>query len=257
MASDRWPRPADMYKDHNQTQVGGPQHGLTVPARSNPGRFPISGIAVDNSDPTGKTAYATVMGFHVSHLWKTSDAGVTWNDFSGTLPDAPANAVLVDTAASTVYVGTDVGVFASSTASANWTEAGPAPDSGIAGYLPNTAVTALRMFNSGGTKKLRASTYGRGIWELTLAEAPDFRVCRCRQHIDRVCRANCKLFGHYLHKAATPAQSPYLYEAGYFPAVDLFSHTAKPDANRRECNFQRECWWPGRRLFVQCSRYWK
>ena len=116
----------------------------------------------------------TIMGFHVSHVWKTSDAGNSWTDFTANLPDAPANAVFVDTAASTVYVGTDVGVFASSTASPNWTEVGPAPGGG-AGYLPNTAVTALRMFNSGGTKKLRASTYGRGIWEFTLAEAPDFQ----------------------------------------------------------------------------------
>jgi len=80
----------------------------------------------------------------------------------------------VDTATSTIYVGTDVGVFASSTASPNWTEVGPAPESGQAGYLPNTAVTALRMFNSSGTKKLRASTFGRGIWEFTLVAGPDF-----------------------------------------------------------------------------------
>ena len=48
---------------------------------------------------------------------------------------------------------------------------GPAPISGNAGYLPNVAVTALGMFNSGGTKKLRASTYGRGMWEFTLVAA--------------------------------------------------------------------------------------
>ena len=50
------------------------------------------------------------------------------DDFTASLPDAPANAVLVDAAASTVYVGTDVGVFASSTASPDWTEVGPAPE---------------------------------------------------------------------------------------------------------------------------------
>jgi len=36
-------------------------------------------------------------------------------------------------------------------------------------------VTALGMFNSAGTKKLRASTYGRGVWEFTLIAAPDFQ----------------------------------------------------------------------------------
>jgi hypothetical protein len=32
------------------------------------------------------------------------------------------------------------------------------------------------MFNSGGVKKLRVSTYGRGIWEFALAVAPDYQV---------------------------------------------------------------------------------
>ncbi|MGA9800976.1 MAG: hypothetical protein WBQ68_18310 [Terriglobales bacterium] len=143
---------------------------------TNPSGFPVSGIAIDSSDATGKTAYMSIMGFHVSHVWKTADAGASWTDFTGTLPDAPANAVLVDASASTVYVGTDVGVFASSTANPNWSEVGPVVTPGAsAGFLPNVAVTALGMFNFGGTKKLRASTYGRGMWEFTLTEGPDFQ----------------------------------------------------------------------------------
>ena len=142
--------------------------------KTNPERFPISAVAMDSSDTTGKTAYMAIMGFHVSHVWKTTNAGVSWTDFTGTLPDAPVNAVLVDAASKTVYVGTDVGVFSSTTGKAGWTEVGPAPGSGQAGYLPEVPVTALHMFNSAGTIKLRASTYGRGIWEFTLAAGPDF-----------------------------------------------------------------------------------
>jgi hypothetical protein len=141
---------------------------------TNPSGFPVSSIALDTSDPTGRTAYATVMGFRVSHVWKTTSAGASWIDFTANLPDAPANAILVDTAASTIYVGTDVGVFASDSSIPGWTEVGPAPASVVTGFLPNVAVTALRMFNTGGTKKLRASTYGRGIWEVTLFQGPDF-----------------------------------------------------------------------------------
>ena len=141
---------------------------------TNPSGFPVSSIALDRSDATGKTAYAAIMGFHVSHVWKTTDAGATWADFTADLPDAPVNAILVDSGASTVYAGTDVGVFASSTSNPEWTEVGPASGSTADGYLPNVAVTALRMFNFGGTKKLRASTYGRGIWEFALALGPDY-----------------------------------------------------------------------------------
>jgi hypothetical protein len=126
----------------------------------NPSNFPISGIAIDNSDTSGQTAYVTIMGFHVSHVWQTKNAGLSWADFTGNLPDAPVNAVLVDasTSPSVVYVGTDVGVFSSSAVSPSWTEVGPP-------YLPNVAVTALRMFNDGSSKWLRASTYGRGVWQ--------------------------------------------------------------------------------------------
>jgi hypothetical protein len=153
---------------------GGPGAWIDRTGGTNPSGFPVSGIAIDNSDTTGKTTYMTIMGFHVSHVWKTTDAGVSWTDFTEDLPDAPANAVLVDAPSNTVYVATDVGVFASSTSNPGWNEVGLAPG-GSPGFLPNVAVTALRMFNFGGTKKLRASTYGRGIWEFTLAEGPDFQ----------------------------------------------------------------------------------
>ncbi|HXZ41239.1 MAG TPA: hypothetical protein VEG68_10915, partial [Terriglobales bacterium] len=146
----------------------------------NPGAFPVSAVALDSSDVTGLTAYATIMGFHVSHVWQTVDGGVSWTDFTGNLPDAPVNAVLVDPGTSpmtgTLYVGTDVGVFSTYTAAANWTEVGPAPSSGQAGYLPNVAVTALRMFNDGTDKWLRASTYGRGVWQFPLITTPDFVI---------------------------------------------------------------------------------
>ncbi len=155
---------------------GGPGAWMDRTGATNPSGYPVSGIAIDRSDTTGKTAYTTIMGFGVPHVWKTTNAGASWTDFTADLPDAPANAVLVDTPAGIVYVATDVGVFASSTAAPNWTEIGPiAVPGAAAGYLPDVAVTALRMFNFGGTKKLRASTYGRGLWEFTLAEGPDFQ----------------------------------------------------------------------------------
>ena len=107
------------------------------------------------------------MGFHTSHVWKTSNAGASWTDFTGNLPDAPANAIVVDSGTSlsngVVYAGTDAGIFASSTGTANWTEVGPG--SGQPGFIANAAITSLQVFNSGGLHRLRAATYGRGIWQ--------------------------------------------------------------------------------------------
>jgi hypothetical protein len=157
---------------------GGPLTWADVTQGINPLGFPISSIALDSTDPLGKTAYAAIMGFHTSHVWKTTNAGTSWIDYSANLPDAPVNSIVIDSGASlssgTVYVGTDVGVFATSTASANWAEVGPA--SGQSGFLPNVAVTSLKIFNSGGLKRFRAATYGRGIWEWNLITTPDFGV---------------------------------------------------------------------------------
>jgi len=144
----------------------------------NPNQFPISSVAVDSSDSTGKTAYVTVMGFTggTGHVWKTTNAGISWTDFTGNLPDAPVNAATVYPGLSQVYVATDVGVFASATSAASWTELGPNPKTDQPGFLPNVVVTALGVFNSGGQQLLRASTYGRGIWQFNLVVTPDFQL---------------------------------------------------------------------------------
>lgn len=142
----------------------------------NPRAYPISSIVIDPLDPMGETAYIAIMGFHTSHVWKTTNAGISWTDFNANLPDAPANALAIDpvysTTSGTIYVGTDVGVFASSTGNPRWIEVGPG--TGQAGFLPNVAVTSLKLFRSGAVKRLRAATYGRGVWEFNLSTALDF-----------------------------------------------------------------------------------
>ncbi len=116
----------------------------------NPVGYAISSVAMDSSDGTGCTAYVGIMGFSTvanptSHVWQTRNAGASWMDWSGAggteLPDAPVNVLLVDSQAGIIYVGTDVGVFVSSTAAPTWTEVGPAPGLGVSGFLPNAPVT--------------------------------------------------------------------------------------------------------------------
>jgi hypothetical protein len=141
----------------------------------NPNGYAIATVAMDPSDASGNTAYVGIMGFSTasyptSHVWKTSNAGGSWTDWTGTgLPDNPVNSLLVDPFAGQIYAGTDVGVFVSSTATASWVEVGPPPGAGVTGFLPDAPVTALQLFEPNpGTKTLVASTYGRGIWNYAL-----------------------------------------------------------------------------------------
>ncbi|HXZ28075.1 MAG TPA: hypothetical protein VEG08_08765, partial [Terriglobales bacterium] len=135
---------------------------------TNPGGFPVSGVAIDQvGDNTGQTAYMTIMGFTggAGHVWKTTNAGTNWTDITGNLPDAPVNSVLVDPGNhNIVYVGTDVGVFMASDTtqggSTNWQEWGLS--------FPNVAVLSLASAPGG---KLRAGTHGRGIFETQLSSA--------------------------------------------------------------------------------------
>jgi hypothetical protein len=145
----------------------------------NPLNYTISSAAVDLSDTTGATAYVGIMGFlgTGTHIWKTTNDGATWSPFGSLasgLPDAPVNALLVDAQSHNLYAGTDVGVFVTSTTATAWNEVGAPSQPGASGYLPNVPVSAIRLFNYGGTKKLRVSTYGRGLWEFVLS--PDFSI---------------------------------------------------------------------------------
>lgn len=135
--------------------------------------YRISDIAVDLTDATGRTAYATIMGFGVTHVWKTTD-GTNWipigSPGANGLPDAPADAVIIDPDDHTViYVGLDVGVFVTTNNGGTWTEVGPSvPQAGASSYLPNVVVSHLAISKAGGRKQLIASTYGRGVWAADL-----------------------------------------------------------------------------------------
>ncbi len=59
----------------------------------NPGGFDISSIVADPHDATGKTVYATVMGFagnglNAAHVYRSSDGGVHWANIGSNLPNA-------------------------------------------------------------------------------------------------------------------------------------------------------------------------
>jgi len=157
----------------------GPASFTDITGSINPLFYPISSAVIDSTDPSGNTAFVSIMGFTggSGHVWQTTNAS-SWTDFTGNgsnaLPDSPVNALLIDASTHTIYAATDVGVFESSSIAPGWTEVGPG--AGANGFLPNVAVTGLAMFDAGGQKLLRAATYGRGIWQFGIFSTPSFQI---------------------------------------------------------------------------------
>lgn len=119
--------------------------------------------------PSPKNATDVLMGFQSSgihHLYRrteTRDPQVPWVDVSGTgdnaLPDTPINAIARDFyQPDTIwYVGTDIGVFMTTDAGANWSNMN-------ALGLPSVEIRSLKLTERQGW--LYAGTFGRGIWKI-------------------------------------------------------------------------------------------
>jgi len=120
----------------------------------------VTGIATDPVD--ANTAYVSFSGYRygdpVGHLFKTIDAGMSWVNISGNLPDMPLNDVVIDEANGNLIIATDVGIYFSDDGGSTWNLLGT--------NLPNVIVMDLRIHDS--NHELIAGTYGRGMYRLNL-----------------------------------------------------------------------------------------
>lgn len=134
------------------------------------GRF-ITSIAVHPFDQNIVYVGIGTTGLGVRHLWKCSDvtqpqASRNWDDIDGGgLPDVSLNTIALDTQdpISIYYVGTDEGVHMTINGGGAWT------DLNNNRGLPYVQVNALD--TRGGTGKLTAATFGRGIWQIDVGNA--------------------------------------------------------------------------------------
>jgi photosystem II stability/assembly factor-like uncharacterized protein len=115
-------------------------------------------ITVSPDDP--EVLWVTLSGYLDGYkVFESRDAGANWNNISGTLPNIPANTVVMETATDEgLYVGTDLGVFYRDSTMSDWTSFNTG--------LPNVVIDELEIHYGSG--KLRAATYGRGLWETDL-----------------------------------------------------------------------------------------
>lgn len=138
--------------------------------RFNVAGFDVSSVTVDTHDATGKTVYATIAGFSGNGIsaplvYRSTDGGAHWQNITSNLPDAPANALLVDALdPNTIYVALDSGIYVTNTVTSC---ALPTANcwSSYAKGLPTAPVTSLLQIAVAGQSVLRAGTLGRGIWQ--------------------------------------------------------------------------------------------
>ncbi len=115
-----------------------------------PQRFP-NWITINPLNPD--VAYIMYAGYEADNLWKTSDGGATWSSIGGSLPAIPFRCLAVHPLVSKyLYLGTELGVFASDDGGETWTPTNQGP--------ANVAVTGLHFTKS----SLVAVTYGRGVY---------------------------------------------------------------------------------------------
>lgn len=118
----------------------------------------ITGLAISAADEN--KVWVTRSGYSGNNkVFATINGGQTWTNVSAGLPNLPVNCVVYEeNTLDGIYVGTDIGVYYRDAQLNAW-----AP---FFEGLPNVIVRDLEIFYP--DKKLRAGTYGRGVWESDL-----------------------------------------------------------------------------------------
>lgn len=118
----------------------------------------INTISVKSDD--ANTLWAGFSGFTDGEkVYKSVDGGQNWFNISGTLPNIPMNDLLyLGGPLEELIVGSDLGVWYTNKDLNDWIPYGA--------LLPNVIVLELEVNRTLG--KVRAGTYGRGLWEVDL-----------------------------------------------------------------------------------------
>lgn len=133
------------------------------------GSSSITYIAVKSDDPN--TLWVTFGQYNNTKVYQSTNGGASWTNISAGLPSIPVNSVVQNIQNINeleLYVATDVGVY-QKTGTNNW--------SPYSTNLPNVKVAELEIYYDlvdPTNSKLKAATYGRGLWE---SELPALIVC--------------------------------------------------------------------------------
>jgi len=138
-------------KGDNWTQISG-NPGFPT----NLGSTPITDITCRPNN--GIEVWITLGGYTSGKkVYYSSNSGVSWVNFSGTLPNIPVHTIKYSSEGD-AYIGTDMGVFFMDYTMSDWVP--------FSNGLPTVPVADLFINETNGG--IKASTFGRGIWQSDL-----------------------------------------------------------------------------------------
>ncbi len=145
---------SDGNRVYGTTNGGTDWNTLALPVSGN-----IRSIAVNSTDPT--EVYICYGRYNDGNkVFKSSDSGINWTNITGTLPNVPMHKILFLTGGNgDLFLGSDIGVFHRNNTLSDWEILGTG--------LPNVIVNDIEVHYA--TQKLRVATYGRGVWEISIA----------------------------------------------------------------------------------------
>ncbi len=136
--------------------------GSTFSLISKPGSSGIVDIEI-NKNGSDYDIWVTKGGFSWDgdRIWHSNDLGATWTKLgNNTLGEYPVNTIAYDKVNNMLFAGTDRGVYYFDNSNNTWYEY----NSG----LPKCII--MKLVISYSNNKLRAATFGRGVWETNLKE---------------------------------------------------------------------------------------
>lgn len=123
--------------------------------------FPTNNIGISDiivSQANSAVVYFTIRGFAAGQkVYYSSNAGESWTNITADLPNV-ATLSIASGYAGSLYIGNELGVFYKANINAPWTP--------FYNGLPKCPVNDLLVNFTAG--KIRAATFGRGIWESDL-----------------------------------------------------------------------------------------
>ena len=115
----------------------------------------LSKTYIEVNNLNANEIWITLSGFSVGNkVFHSTNGGSSWDNISYDLPNLPVNCIERDERNGVLYVGTDVGIYYKKPFTFEWLP--------YMSGLPNVIVNELEMNYA--TNKLRAATYGRGVW---------------------------------------------------------------------------------------------